>query len=299
MPGRSVIFSGSSKRILIAKLWPCCPSATFADTAIDSTTPSTGWSGYAIANTRALWPISTFAMSASSTLTSVWMLAGFAIVIRLEPGMFVELEIAVSPTLMSSVVTVPSIGEIDARLAEPVLLLLELRARLLERLAARHQVDFGDLEVVRRRVEAVLVDELALVQALHAVPLRAQVLDLQLLALDRDLLHAHGGLLLIHGGAQALIVDLQHELAARDLLPFVDVDGRHAADLLGRELDLFLVHELARRQHRRLDDARRELLDLDLDGTAAAHARLNQRHGHDEHDDADDEQQLLVHDNPV
>ena len=41
------------------------------ETAIDSTTPSTGCSGYAIANTRAIWPISTFAMSASSTLTSV------------------------------------------------------------------------------------------------------------------------------------------------------------------------------------------------------------------------------------
>ena len=64
-----------------------------------------------MAKTRAFWPIATFAMSASSTLTSVWMLAGFAIVMRLEPGMFVELEIAVSPTLMSSVVTVPSIGE--------------------------------------------------------------------------------------------------------------------------------------------------------------------------------------------
>ena len=99
-------------------------------------------------------------------------------------------------------------------------------------------------------------------QALHALPLRAQVLDLELLALDRDLLHAHGRLLLIHGGAKALIVDLQHELAARDLLPFVDVDGGDLADLLGRELDLFLVHELARRQHRRLDAARLELLDL-------------------------------------
>ena len=126
-----------------------------------------------------------------------------------------------------------------------------------------------------------------------------QVLDLQLLALDRNLLHAHGGLLLVHGGAQALIVDLEHELAARDLLPFVDVDGRHAADLLGRELHLFLVHELARREHRGLNAARRKRLDLNLDGTAAAHARLNQRHGHDEQDDANDEQQLLVHDNPV
>lgn len=49
-------------------------------------------------------------MSASSTFASVWLLAGFAIVMRLEPGMFVELEIAVSPTSMSSAVTVPSIG---------------------------------------------------------------------------------------------------------------------------------------------------------------------------------------------
>ncbi len=119
------------------------------------------------------------------------------------------------------------------------------------------------------------------------------------MALDRDLLHAHGRLLLVHGGFEALIVDLQHELAARDLLPFVDVDGRDPADLLRRELDLFLVHELARRQHRRLDDARLELLDLDLDGRTAAHPRLNERHGHDEHDDTDDDQQLLVHDCPV
>ena len=30
----------------------------------------------------------------------------------------------------------------------------------------------------------------------------------------------------------------------------------------------------------------------------AAQARLHERHGHDEHDEADDEQELLVHDNP-
>ena len=37
----------------------------------------------------------------------------------------------------------------------------------------------------------------------------------ELLALDRDLLHASGGLVLLHGGAQALVVDLEHELALR------------------------------------------------------------------------------------
>ena len=238
-------------------------------------------------------------MSASSTLTSVWMLAGFAIVIKLEPGMFVELEIAVSPTLMSSVVTVPSIGE----KTRVLLSRSSCCSSCARACSSDSRLDIRSTSAISRLFVDVskLSSSMSLrsCKPLHAIPLRAQVLDLQLLALDRDLLHAHGGLLLVHGGAQALIVDLQHELAARDLLPFVDVDGRHAADLLGRELDLFLVHELARRQHRRLDAARRERLDLNFDGTAAAHARLNQRHGHDEHDDADDEQQLLVHDDPV
>ena len=64
-----------------------------------------------MATISALCPISIFAISASSTSTSVYMLAGFAIVISEEPGIVVELAIAVSPTFISRLVTTPSIGE--------------------------------------------------------------------------------------------------------------------------------------------------------------------------------------------
>ena len=125
---------------------------------------------------------------------------------------------------------------------------------------------------------------------LRAVALRAQVLDLQLLALDRDLLHARGGLVLLDGRAQTLVVDLEHELTLRHVVAFGHVDLRDAADLLRRELHLLLVDEAARREHRRLDRARRERLDLDLDGDAAAEARLQQRNrDHDDHDPEDDQ----------
>ena len=110
MPGRRFTPFVSVSLIFTAKLKPWRPSATFADTAIEPTEPSTAISGNAIANTRARSPGSMLAMSASSTLTSASMVSGFAMVMRFEPGMLVELEIAVSPTLMSSDVTVPSSG---------------------------------------------------------------------------------------------------------------------------------------------------------------------------------------------
>ena len=66
-------------------------------------------------------------------------------------------------------------------------------------------------------------------------------------------------------GAVALVVDLQDELPARDVVAFLDIDLHDLADFLGRELHFVLVDEPARCEHGRLDAARLELLDLNLD----------------------------------
>ncbi len=128
-----------------------------------------------------------------------------------------------------------------------------------------------------------------------AFPLRPQVLDLHLLPRDRDFLHSCCGFVLLYGRAVPLIVDLQHELAASHLIAFLHVDRGHPTDFLGRELDLFLVHEAPRRKHRGANGTRLEILDLHLDRRAPAEARLQQRHRHDECDDTQDEQEFLGH----
>ena len=184
---------------------------------------------------------------------------------------------------------------VDTRLAQVVFRLGELSRELRERRAARLEIDACDVEVLARNLELVVVDELALVQPTRALPLRLQVLDLQFLALDRDLLDALRGLVLLDGGAQPLVVDLQHELPLLHAIAFLDEDGRDTADLLGRELGLLLVDEPPGREHGRLDAARRDLLRLHFDGDAAADSRLDERNRDHEDHDADDDDEPLVH----
>ncbi len=239
---------------------------------------------------RAFWPIATFAMSASSTLTSVWILAGFAIVIRLEPGMFVELEMAVSPTLMSSDVTTPSIGEYtrvfvsrscawssNARTCDSVSRLERRSTSAISRLF---------VEVVKRS-SSISFMSCRLFMRSHCVRRFSTCSCWRWIAISCTRALAWFCSTAARSRWSS-ICSTSWPFVTR--APSSTKMAGHAADLLRRELHFLLVHELAGREHRRLDAAALDLLGLHLHGGAAAQARLDQRHGNHEHDDADDQQ---------
>ena len=111
MPDRSASFESSSRNLTTyARPWLWPGMAFFGAIATLSTRPVTGWSGNAAGNTLACWPTATRAMSASSTFTSAMIEPTSAIVISDDPAMPVALATAVSPILMGTAVTVPSMG---------------------------------------------------------------------------------------------------------------------------------------------------------------------------------------------
>src|SRR5690606_7119839 len=84
---------------------------------------------------------------------------------------------------------------VHARLAQPVLGLLELRTGLRELLDVRLEVHLGEPELVGQEIEAVLIDQAALIERLLALPLLSQILEPQPLTLDRDFLEPNLGLI--------------------------------------------------------------------------------------------------------